>query len=111
MPEPLLSRLYAAHECGWTWYRVSKFGLIKRAEQFRSSCPSRGPLTEWRRVVVNPDIDRFGVTSGWPVTRPEHGQLGFFCLDWSMRASAITHQLNWRNFLPMDAVCFNRSCM
>jgi hypothetical protein len=39
---------------------------------------------------VNPTfkaVRRF--TSGLAVTRPEHGQLGFFCLDWSMGASAI----------------------
>jgi hypothetical protein len=47
------------------------------------------------RLWLRPDCrqpghyTRFGVTSGWPVTRPEHGQLGFFCLDWSMGASAI----------------------
>ena len=34
---------------------------------------------------------RFGVTSGW-VTRPEHGQLTFLRLDWSMSASTILHE-------------------
>jgi hypothetical protein len=29
-----------------------------------------------------------GDISGWAVTRPEHGQLGIFWLDWSMSASA-----------------------
>jgi hypothetical protein len=28
-----------------------------------------------------------------PVTRPEHGLLGFFCLDGSMSASAMIHSL------------------
>jgi hypothetical protein len=34
----------------------------------------------------------FGVTSGLAVTRPEHEQLGFLCLDWSMSASTILHK-------------------
>jgi hypothetical protein len=40
-------------------------------------------------IVAYPDIDIFEVTSGLPVTRPEHGQLGFHRLDCSMSALAI----------------------
>ena len=33
----------------------------------------------------------FWGTSGWAVTRPEHGQLGFLRLDWAMRDSAYNN--------------------
>ncbi len=38
-----------------------------------------------KSVLKLPDLD----PSCMSVTRPEHGQLGFLCLDWSMSASAI----------------------
>jgi hypothetical protein len=43
-------------------------------------------------MVVKQEVAPFFVTSRLAVTRPEHGQLGFFCLDWSMSALAIMRE-------------------
>jgi hypothetical protein len=57
---------------------IASFTTIRPA---RAGC--RGSFVAFRVDCRQPGhYTRFGVTSGWAVTRPEHGQLGFLRLDW-----------------------------